>query len=112
MKAGEKAYIVSGSRDRIEPATVDRVTKTQVIVGGRRFRKSDGRQVGWQGSTWNPAPRLVERSPEWVDRYDKQRTDVEMRRLRTVIADNLTSATHDQLSRAAAALLDEKQAEQ
>ncbi len=31
--------------------TVDRLTKTQIIIGDSRYRKSDGRTVG--GSGWN-----------------------------------------------------------
>lgn len=41
--------VIDSSRWTLRLATVDRVTKTQIIVGDSRFRKRDGRLVGNQG---------------------------------------------------------------
>lgn len=44
-------------------ATVERVTQTQVLVNGVRFRKADGWQVG--ADTWHSAY-LRESTPEFI----------------------------------------------
>lgn len=52
VKAGDE-MIISGhfrSHDRLEK--VDRVTKTQVVIGGNKYRISDGLAIGY-GGEWN-----------------------------------------------------------
>ena len=50
LKKGDKV-IVSGTRQPSRVATIERFTKTQIIVdGGSKFRLSDGEGVG--GSVW------------------------------------------------------------
>jgi hypothetical protein len=48
LKSGDK--VVVSSRDKSYKQTVDRVTKTQIIVGGERFNKSNGHRRG--DDTW------------------------------------------------------------
>ena len=35
------------------PVKVERLTKTQIVIGGYRFRRSDGREVGSRGRLWS-----------------------------------------------------------
>jgi DNA replicative helicase MCM subunit Mcm2 (Cdc46/Mcm family) len=53
LKPGDRVVISSGGvSDRKRVGRVERLTKTQIIVDGSRFRKSDG----WQpGDYWNRA---------------------------------------------------------
>ena len=44
LKQGDKVAVYSGSIPTI--GTIDRVTQTQVIVAGRRYRKRSGKSVG------------------------------------------------------------------
>lgn len=59
LKPGDRVFVSSYPRDRIEE--VDRLTKTQIIIGGLRFRKLDGCLVNGDG--YNRA-RLEEVTPE------------------------------------------------
>lgn len=57
IKAGEQV-VLSWSGYTVE--TVHRVTKTQVVLLGKseyKFRKKDGRMVGWD-DIWRPAPEI------------------------------------------------------
>jgi len=49
IEPGDRVIVVQGGDLRI--AKADRVTKTQVVVGNQRYRKSDGFLVG--GNTWS-----------------------------------------------------------
>ena len=49
LRAGDKVVLTTKLGHKI--VTVDRVTKTQVIIGGGRYRVADGREVG--GSVWS-----------------------------------------------------------
>jgi len=57
VKAGDELLITSHfmSDDRL--LKVDRVTKTQVIIGNSKYRVSDGRAIGF-GGEWN-IPRAI-----------------------------------------------------
>ena len=52
VKAGDELLISSHFMRDDYLAKVDRVTKTQVIIGNNRYRISDGKQVG-SDSLWN-----------------------------------------------------------
>lgn len=43
LKQGDRVYF---GNEYLELGTVDRVTKTLIIVGGKKYRKSDGYQTG------------------------------------------------------------------
>ena len=51
-------------------AAVTRVTKTQIIVGKRRFRVSDGRQLGSQGP-W-ASYRIVPATPDAIAEVERK----------------------------------------
>jgi hypothetical protein len=53
--------------DRI--ATVDRLTKTQIIVGSRRFRISDGKEIGC--SHWDYY-RIVPATPDQIAEVERR----------------------------------------
>ena len=52
--------------DRI--ATVDRVTKTQIIVGTKRFRISDGRELSRDAWSFN---RIVPATPDAIAEVER-----------------------------------------
>jgi hypothetical protein len=65
VKAGD-VLLISGhfkSDDRLEK--VDRVTKTQVVIGNTKFRMVDGYAIGYAGS-WN-VPRAIIPSPDQIE---------------------------------------------
>jgi len=64
VKAGDVLLISSHFKTDDKLATVDRVTKTQVVIGNSRYRISDGRAVGY-GSEWN-IPRAMIPTKEQV----------------------------------------------
>lgn len=53
--------------DRI--ATVDRITKTQIIVGTRRFRISDGQEIGCSRWHYN---RIVPATPDQLAELERR----------------------------------------
>lgn len=59
LKAGDRVYINRGSTlgNNYTPATVERTTKTTIIVNGKKYRKSDGVM---QGEYTHFAPQLFE----------------------------------------------------
>lgn len=60
LAVGDAVVVASGGRKDV--SRVDRVTKTQVIVGVCRFRRADGRGVGDWG-VWGQRPYLREATP-------------------------------------------------
>lgn len=88
LHAGEEVALVGRFKDS-EICVVDRVTKTQVIVGFRRFRVCDGFMVGG----------------DWMSfRIKKPKTEIvsEIRRkklIKEISAKNLEKLTSDQLER-------------
>jgi hypothetical protein len=65
VKAGD-VLLISGhfqSDDRLEK--VDRVTKTQVVIGNTKFRMVNGYAIGYAGS-WN-IPRAIIPSPDQIE---------------------------------------------
>jgi hypothetical protein len=62
LSVGAKVVVDSGARSE-EIGTVSRVTPTQIVVDGRRFRRRDGYAVG--GNGWYRT-RLREATPEAV----------------------------------------------
>jgi len=65
VKAGDVLLISSHFKtaDRLEK--VDRVTKTQVVIGNSKYRVSNGLAIGY-GSEWN-IPRAIIPSPEQME---------------------------------------------
>lgn len=47
LKAGDKVVLVSRSlgHDKYHLKNIDRATKTQIIIGNTKFRRSDGREI-------------------------------------------------------------------
>lgn len=70
LKPGDEVIIETGySCTSLSAGTVDRVTKTQVIVGSRRF----GRACGWLVGRGNRTPvRLVQPTQECLNRLLRQ----------------------------------------
>ena len=83
VKAGDVLLISShfSSNDRL--MSVDRVTKTQVVIGGTKYRVSDGRQLGCGERAWN-VPRASIPTPE-------QRETVRIRIAKERLIDRLKS---------------------
>lgn len=54
LKAGDEVAVVYGGyrKDRAEIKAVDHATATQIVIGPRRFRRTDGRIRG--GATMGP----------------------------------------------------------
>ena len=68
LKAGDKVFVTRGSHIRL--VTVDRVTATQIVIGGERFRKSDGYRMGDSNTYWFTT--LKEHSQEKEDEFRAQ----------------------------------------
>lgn len=51
IKVGDKVVVESGFSNKHVLKKVDRVTKTQVIVGSTKFRKDNGREIS-NHSSW------------------------------------------------------------
>lgn len=73
LVTGSEVAVMARSIESIE--TVDRVTKTQIVVGNSKYRVSDGRRIG--GDSWSYV-RLVQVTQNIRDM-------VELRRLRFAI---------------------------
>lgn len=52
VKAGDLLLISSHFRSDDKLLKVDRITKTQVVIGNNKYRISDGRAIGY-GGEWN-----------------------------------------------------------
>ena len=96
LKPGEKVGVSSasgryGSLYSIE--TVDRVTKTQIVVGYRKFRKADGYQIGRE--IYHPR-HLVE-----AEKAEACNTEIEARkayaRIKSEVANSLNLLTEDEV---------------
>jgi hypothetical protein len=92
IQAGNEVVLrLSGfSRDRYVMEKVTRTTATQVVVGNRGWRKSDGKEIG--GSTWHynsirpgtPETREQVTRTDALDRLGKQQS------WKTLTTDQLT----------------------
>ena len=85
-------------------ATVDRVTKTQIIVGKRRFRISDGQQLGSQGlwASYRIFPATPDEIAE-VERHQQLKRDHQRAcDLAEAIVEEVGTRDYDSLSAAAA----------
>lgn len=67
LKAGDSVVLQRGIGNGLNVCVVDKVTRTQVVIGGSRFRRDTGREVG--GYTWDRAS-IVEPT---ADRVHKAR---------------------------------------
>lgn len=52
IKEGDEVFLRTGNRDQ-KRVTVERVTKTQIIAEDRKYRKTDGYQVGYKSPSWS-----------------------------------------------------------
>jgi hypothetical protein len=52
LKVGDKVVIITGYSRSMNLGDVSSITKTQVVVGSQRFRRSDGYLVGEPSSAW------------------------------------------------------------
>ena len=51
LKTGDEVFVVWSRGSKAELATVTRTTKTQILVGTTRYKKSDGYEIG--GDRWS-----------------------------------------------------------
>ena len=75
LQAGDKVIIRNRWNDRI--GTIERVTKTQIIVNGCKFRREDGSQIN--GDRWTPY-RIAALTEEELRRIQKQNKKEKMKR--------------------------------
>lgn len=75
LKAGDKVIIRNRWNDRI--GTIERVTKTQIIVNGCKFRRENGSQIN--GDSWTPF-RIAVLTEEELQRIQKQKSKEKMKR--------------------------------
>lgn len=83
-KAGDEVYVCQGGgwSRHMELRTVERVTETQVIVAGTKYRRRDGRVVG--DTRWS-SRYLVEPTPELrADISEERRRQELLARIRDV----------------------------
>lgn len=99
LKPGDEVIVDRGRYDHPSVEKVERLTATQIVVGGRHYQKTTGYQVGY-GQSWN-RPFLRRGTPEKVQAIkEQQETFV----LREQIRESMKTATLAQL-RAVAAVL-------
>lgn len=76
LKAGDHVVVVSPYGSGYTVAVVDRVTPTQIVVGGCKYNKAMGREVGssgWASSIITIAPHLfVEAKKQKADKGIRQ----------------------------------------
>lgn len=90
LKAGDKVIIRNRWNDRI--GTIERVTKTQIIVNGYKFRRENGSQIN--GDTWTPF-RIAVYNEEEANQIMKSQA---MNKMRCYIKDfTLENLSYDEL---------------
>lgn len=96
IKPGDSVVVISngwgGSKYNIKE--VERVTKTRAIVGGQKFRLSDGRKVGDSG--WFSS-RIDEVNDHYLALIDEQREEEEHKRLFRFVQENASKLRVEQL---------------
>lgn len=102
LKQGDRVYINRGATHSISviPATVERTTKTTIIVDGKKYRKSDGIK---QGDWCYFMPYLLEANPKRDAEYRSHCLKKELKEL------NIDKLTVDQVERILAIAKEEKQ---
>lgn len=86
LKVGDKVIIRNRWNDRIK--TIERVTKTQIIVNGDKYRRKDGFQIN--GDTWTPS-RIEVLTEEELRRMQKQNNKEKMKRyIQNFVFDDLS----------------------
>lgn len=109
LKEGDAVIIIS-HHGRLHLSKVERLTNTQIIASGNRYRKVDGDLVGGErsGALYDPNEKKYTDGPTWFERYEDQERNLsvqtEKRKLRSVITESLRSASLDALRVAAEAL--------
>lgn len=106
LKVGDQVVLWPpfGSRSAPEIAPVERATKTQVVVGGTRFLRSRGEEVGV--GPWESGYRIKPATPEHVAKVHQRlaEMDVEERKrraLRRLRSEELYTLPVEQLERLA-----------
>ncbi len=94
LKEGDRVYVGRGSTfcSNYAPATVERTTKTTVIVDGKKYRKTDGKL---QGSEPFFTPQLCEATPE----RDAKCRAYQLKERLTKVAENINLLSVDQIER-------------
>jgi hypothetical protein len=73
LKVGDAVIIDAGSTAvRLAQYTVDRITKTQFIIGTWRFRRADGDRIGPYTLT-SPYVKLLQPTPELYNRIRRDK---------------------------------------
>lgn len=86
LKAGDKVVIRNRWNDRI--GTIERVTKTQIIVNGYKFRRESGLQIN--GDSWTPS-RIAVLTEEELQGIKKQNAKNMMKRyIKNFVFDDLS----------------------
>lgn len=103
LKAGDEVFITNLSNEQLEK--VERVTPTQVVVRGDRYRKSDGGEVGIVGR--ENRVRIVQAMPKKIAAYKES---VKRRNLSYNIISKMDTSklTTDQLQRILGILEEDK----
>ena len=108
LRPGDAVYVRSGRNRRLTAASVDKITKTQIVLtDGGRYRRTTGEQVG-RTDVWTTVPQLVEMTT--VSRMEKAAQDRQIRtvRLRNALIDTIRACDDITiLERVQAALRDE-----
>lgn len=61
LKSGDTVFRMSLRGAAISTVHVERVTATQVVlVSGEKYRRSDGRLIGFNGGMWDSPPYLMQ----------------------------------------------------
>lgn len=86
LKAGDKVIIRNRWNNRI--GTIERVTKTQIIVNGYKFRRENGSQIN--GDSWTPS-RIEVLTEEELQRIKTQNAKNMMKRyIQNFVFDDLS----------------------
>ena len=89
LKVGDKVVFYGCNSKRI--STIDKITKTQIVIGNLKFRKSNGTQVG--NDTWtNKCIGIA--SKEIIEKIEREQN---IRDMRIYIEKCLDSLNYNQL---------------
>ena len=89
LRVGDKVVVYGRKSKRI--STIDKITKTQIVIGNLKFRKSNGTQVG--NDTWtNKCIGIA--SKEIIEKIEREQN---IRDMRIYIEKCLDSLNYNQL---------------
>ena len=69
LKVGDEVILYGCNSKRI--STIDKITKTEIVIGNLKFRKSDGMQVGH--SMWSNYSCIAIATKERVEKMERER---------------------------------------